>query len=180
MASKGATPSNNQLDVLNQIQATLQTIQQDYRQLSAAVEIIDGRVNIMAGIKQIENAADQHHITNDGESLSTDTAKQDASQSITPISSSVRMRAADDPQDAMSGRKPSLAARSSSASSRIILTTYPGQSGVDPIIMNWGHQNPKERGPVVVSRSQSTVRRRNGKLSSHAIGLPFSYLGTII
>ncbi|KAL8678006.1 MAG: hypothetical protein Q9186_005605 [Xanthomendoza sp. 1 TL-2023] len=45
--------------------------------------------------------------------------------------------------------------------SRIILTTYPGQSGIDPIPINWGHVDPHQRGPVVVSRSQNTIRRRN-------------------
>lgn len=54
-------------------------------------------------------------------------------------------------------RRPSL------FNSRIILTTYPGQSGIDPVPLNWGAQDPKARGPVVVSRQQSTIRRRNGK-----------------
>jgi len=51
---------------------------------------------------------------------------------------------------------------STTYSSRIILTTYPGQSGIDPIPMNWGDPNPMKRGPVVVSRAANTVRKRNG------------------
>lgn len=51
--------------------------------------------------------------------------------------------------------------------SRIILTTYPGQSGINPLLMNWGHPSPHLRGPVVVSRNQRTVRRRNGKASEN-------------
>ena len=51
----------------------------------------------------------------------------------------------------------------SSLTSRIILTTYPGQAGISPLPMNWGHSDPLQRGPVVVSRAQSTIRRRNGK-----------------
>lgn len=42
--------------------------------------------------------------------------------------------------------------------------TYPGQSGINPLPMDWGHKDPQERGPVVVSRTQTTIRRRNGML----------------
>lgn len=49
--------------------------------------------------------------------------------------------------------------------SRIILTTYPGQSGIHPVAINWGHADPIQRGPVLVSRNQSTIRRRNGTRS---------------
>jgi GTP cyclohydrolase II len=45
--------------------------------------------------------------------------------------------------------------------SRITLTTYPGQSGVDPAPLNWGKLDPLERGPVVVNRSASTIKHRN-------------------
>ncbi len=51
--------------------------------------------------------------------------------------------------------------RKSSVTSRIILTTYPGQSGIDPLPMEWGHSDSATRGPVVVSRNASTIRRRN-------------------
>ncbi|OAA56988.1 GTP cyclohydrolase [Niveomyces insectorum RCEF 264] len=46
-------------------------------------------------------------------------------------------------------------------SSRIVLTTYPKQIGINPFPMNWGAKDPLERGPVVVSRAASTIRRRN-------------------
>lgn len=51
--------------------------------------------------------------------------------------------------------------RRPSITSRIILTTYPGQSGIDPVPMNWGDGDPLKRGPVVVSRHTKTIRRRN-------------------
>jgi GTP cyclohydrolase II len=53
------------------------------------------------------------------------------------------------------------ARRSTAFTSKIILTSYPKQSGVYPVVMNWGHPNPEERGPVVVSRHRSTIGRRN-------------------
>ncbi|KAM7221757.1 GTP cyclohydrolase [Rhypophila decipiens] len=45
--------------------------------------------------------------------------------------------------------------------SRVILTTYPKQIGINPFPMEWGHADPVKRGPVVVSRNTSTIRRRN-------------------
>ncbi|OAR01558.1 hypothetical protein LLEC1_05711 [Akanthomyces lecanii] len=45
--------------------------------------------------------------------------------------------------------------------SRIVLTTYPKQIGIDPIPLDWGNADPEKRGPVVVSRLPSTIRRRN-------------------
>ncbi|KAF5574878.1 GTP cyclohydrolase II [Fusarium pseudocircinatum] len=50
--------------------------------------------------------------------------------------------------------------------SRIILTTYPKQIGINPLPMDWGNQDPVKRGPIVVSRAASTIRRRNGSSPS--------------
>ncbi|KAL2821309.1 GTP cyclohydrolase N terminal-domain-containing protein [Aspergillus cavernicola] len=44
---------------------------------------------------------------------------------------------------------------------RIILTTYPGQSVVNPVPLKWGEKDPQSRGPVLVSRHTSTLARRN-------------------
>ncbi|KAJ5902048.1 hypothetical protein N7495_002576 [Penicillium taxi] len=44
---------------------------------------------------------------------------------------------------------------------RIILTTYPGQSVVDPVPLEWGKADPQERGPILVSRNSETIKRRN-------------------
>ncbi|KAK4082125.1 uncharacterized protein Triagg1_1937 [Trichoderma aggressivum f. europaeum] len=60
--------------------------------------------------------------------------------------------------------QPSSALSPSSRSgftSRIVLTTYPKQIGIDPLQMDWGNPDPQQRGPVVVSRAASTIRRRN-------------------
>ncbi len=43
-------------------------------------------------------------------------------------------------------------------------STYPGQSGINPLPMDWGNKDPQKRGPVVVSRTPTTIRRRNGEL----------------
>jgi GTP cyclohydrolase II len=46
-------------------------------------------------------------------------------------------------------------------SGRLVLTTYPGQSVVNPVELNWGAADPQVRGPVLVSRSGETLKRRN-------------------
>ncbi|KAL3476890.1 GTP cyclohydrolase N terminal-domain-containing protein [Aspergillus californicus] len=51
-------------------------------------------------------------------------------------------------------------------SKHIVLTTYPGQSGVDPVPLKWGADDAKSRGPVVVSRSGAYIKRRNA-LGAH-------------
>ncbi|KAK4056468.1 hypothetical protein OIO90_002611 [Microbotryomycetes sp. JL221] len=58
---------------------------------------------------------------------------------------------------------PSIVAKKDSSpySQRVILTTYPGQVGIHPIPLNWGAKTAAERGPVVASRQQSTIKVRN-------------------
>ncbi|KAL4920654.1 GTP cyclohydrolase N terminal-domain-containing protein [Aspergillus aurantiobrunneus] len=46
-------------------------------------------------------------------------------------------------------------------SKHIVLTTYPGQSGIDPVPLEWGAPDATSRGPVVVSRSGAFLKRRN-------------------
>ncbi|KAL8307848.1 hypothetical protein RB601_004949 [Gaeumannomyces tritici] len=62
----------------------------------------------------------------------------------------------------------------SSFTSRIILTTYPKQIGINPIPMNWGAGDAAKRGPIVVSRSSSTIRRRNA-IGAHGGGYAIYY-----
>ncbi|GAA5985679.1 hypothetical protein JCM10908_007066 [Rhodotorula pacifica] len=60
---------------------------------------------------------------------------------------------------------PSLPARAEAAaqgySSRVVLTTYPGQVGIHPIPLKWGAPTPEERGPVVASRQPNSLKVRN-------------------
>ncbi|KAI1106101.1 putative GTP cyclohydrolase II [Jackrogersella minutella] len=57
--------------------------------------------------------------------------------------------------------KEAAQAQKSGFTSRIILTTYPKQIGINPFTLQWGAPDARDRGPVVVSRSSSTIRRRN-------------------
>ncbi|PVV04734.1 hypothetical protein BB560_000757 [Smittium megazygosporum] len=53
--------------------------------------------------------------------------------------------------------------------SRVVLTTYPHQLGVDPIPLKWGAKTATERGPVVVSRINGTLKHRNA-IGAHGGG----------
>lgn len=156
MALPNSEMKSDHVALLHQIHITLQTIQQDYNHLSAAVETITGRVNILAGIKQVQDVAkDQNQVPNRNAAYIP--ARPETSQSLTCDLKSPNL-----PTLERVHEEHSLPALRSSTTSRIILTTYPGQSGIDPLAMAWGHMDPMQRGPVVVSRSQSTIRRRNG------------------
>ena len=174
MEASGLKPVDGHLAVLGQIQDTLRSLQQDYRSLHAAIEAIEDKINLNATVQKVNEAADRDKTTDSPRPIPINKLPQELSQSSTPIPSSPSISAVDGHPDTASGRKLSLIARNSNSSSRIILTTYPGQSGIDPVIMNWGHPIPKERGPVVVSRSSSTVRRRNGMSLSRLNG--FSHI----
>ncbi|KAF6223462.1 hypothetical protein HO133_000305 [Letharia lupina] len=167
MAPGDAASSSDQHELLKQILSTVQSIQQDYQQLSASVETIQTQVNVLSGAKQVHDVAGRAHLsqtriaptqlssTGDQQVAGDTESSPDFPASSLEFSSAGISEARNDGEP-LYGRK-----HSSTATSRIILTTYPGQSGIDPLNMEWGHVDALERGPVVVSRSQSTVRRRN-------------------
>ncbi|KAI1407414.1 GTP cyclohydrolase N terminal-domain-containing protein [Hypoxylon sp. FL1857] len=65
--------------------------------------------------------------------------------------------------------KEAVQAQKAGFTSRIILTTYPKQIGINPLPLHWGAPDAVTRGPVVVSRSSSTIRRRNAHGGSYSI-----------
>ncbi|TWU74735.1 hypothetical protein ED733_005571 [Metarhizium rileyi] len=93
------------------------------------------------------------------ERVGTNRSDSDAAPPIKP-SSEAQMGSSTGPDIAASALQTS--SPRSEFTSRIVLTTYPKQIGIDPLRMDWGNPDPTKRGPVVVSRSPSTIRRRNG------------------
>ena len=172
MATGAAISSAKQPELLEQILSVVQSIQQEYRHLSAAVESIDGRVNILAGVKQVRDAAQEQNIAPSGMARTAlvnvvDLEDSTRAQATTQIAAPMRPSLESAHENAPIGdHSPPGRKVGASTTSRIILTTYPGQSGIDPMVMNWGHIDPLQRGPVVVSRSKSTIRRRNGMSSA--------------
>lgn len=141
--------------LLTQILSAVTQLQQDNKLLAASVDAINGRVNALADVKRLKDDAAAIK-EGDGKekpvtTITTTTATEGAGTEAT------------EPPSSPTNEVIPTAARKPNVTSRIILTTYPGQSGIDPIIMNWGEKDTAKRGPVVVSRGASTVRRRNGE-----------------
>ena len=141
--------------VLSEILATLKTMQADHASLAGSVESLQSRVDTNHAINQLRAAPHSSSRTSIKDSPSLDPIQLGKSAT----------GAASPPTDATLAPRvpssPTTGARKSSVTSRIILTTYPGQSGIDPIPMEWGEGDPAKRGPVVVSRHHNTIRRRN-------------------
>ena len=169
MADGDIVSSSDQHELLKQILSTVQSIRKDYQHLSAAVECIQRQVNVLSNVKQVHDTPGESRLLQTRlvsaqlsatgyEEVASDTESVPNAQTSLLGLGSAESNGARGDRESLFERKNSAA-----GTSRIILTTYPGQSGIDPLIMNWGHVDALQRGPVVVSRSQSTVRRRNGK-----------------
>lgn len=144
--------------LLTQILTSVNSLQIDQKALASSVDAINGRVNALAGVKSLNDAA--------AAAAAEEQAKSKASSSsqATKVNTDASALSLGDTGAVppASPTEETQVRKASSVTSRIILTTYPGQSGIEPVIMNWGHKDPATRGPVVVSRHTSTVRKRNG------------------
>lgn len=149
MATSNPPPDLN--DTLVEILTTLKAMKLDHAELAANVESLQSRIDTTNAVNQLRGSGVRSGAVKDSPSLDAVQLAKSANGAASP------------PQEPAQLAKPasSPTARKSSVTTRIILTTYPGQSGIDPIPLEWGHQLPAERGPVVVSRHYNTLRRRN-------------------
>jgi GTP cyclohydrolase II len=143
------------LNLLEQGQADLR---QKDAILGTTVEAINGRVNALAGVK-LSSDGIAHDASYPSPRIDPSSPKlpprgHSGRDSISSIDENAMSK------DAINGNN-STPRRPSVTTSKIILTSYPGQAGVDPAPMSWGAADPQVRGPVVVSRNPSTIRRRN-------------------
>jgi len=137
--------------VLQEILSSINALKDQHVELASAVDAITGRVNVLAGVKQIQAAKPSTvSLSHSNGTKDLSTVEEDSKESM---------------KDLQPPPEPMLR-KNSTSSSKIILTSYPGQSGVDPIPMDWGNPDPNIRGPVVVSRLANTIRRRNGEYSA--------------
>ncbi|KAM0427673.1 hypothetical protein ACHAQK_011977 [Fusarium lateritium] len=121
----------------------LQEIQRTQALLVNAVESLSGRPIDEAGGDIAKNTIlDSREDDNEGETPSVEA----------PVASGDKLKAPS---------LPSSDQRQQGFTSRIILTTYPKQIGINPLPMDWGNPEPAKRGPIVVSRASTTIRRRN-------------------
>ncbi|KAK5064939.1 putative GTP cyclohydrolase [Exophiala bonariae] len=155
MTSTQASSDPNALgQTLVEILSTLKSMKTDHAQLASSVEALQSRFDVATSLNQVRagGTATTSSGANDSPSLdAAQLAKSADGTASPPTESASLVKAPSSP----------TARKSSSAISRIILTTYPGQSGIDPIPLEWGQEDPTKRGPIVVSRHYNTIRRRN-------------------
>lgn len=139
--------------LLKEILDGMNALRKENSQLATAIDSINGRVNMLAGVKQLQDGA----ASNGAGNQETKAKETESEKTVEAVSKQYEPVSAEAPP-----RRASV-----SKTSKIILTSYPGQAGVDPLPMDWGHKDPAVRGPVVVSRHPSTIRRRNGTFPVH-------------
>ncbi|KAF4411881.1 putative GTP cyclohydrolase URC1 [Colletotrichum fructicola] len=143
--STGSPPE----EALAQVLGSLRSIQQTQSDLVAAVDSLTQRYHQLSGDANVAAAlAPSPAIGVAPEALRTSDAAGGSDQQ----SSDLTLQAP---------AVPSSPSQRSGLTSRIILTTYPKQIGIKPLPLIWGEGEPHRRGPVVVSRSSSTIGRRN-------------------
>ena len=157
-------PRADYVDILKRIEVSVESLQKDYNCLSASVEAIKRQVDVLGDTKQLpagigeRRAPDDLNPSSPTRALVTSRDLLDSNE----VAALPRPSSSPSGQVYSSDKKPSSSAHASSASSsKIILTTYTGQSGIDPVALIWGQRDPVSRGPVVVSRTRSTFGRRN-------------------
>ncbi|KAH8794849.1 GTP cyclohydrolase-like protein II [Hyaloscypha finlandica] len=163
-----ASSAPDQAAILKEVLDAVKTLQVNQVQLSSAVDAISGRVNVLAGMKEVRDIAIDSPSPHPVKKIDSIQNVNDDSHSddIVPPSPSLPASAFSSSPGTSS---PLSHARKPSVTSRIILTTYPGQAGINPLPMGWGNKDPQQRGPVVVSRSATTIRRRNAHGGSYSI-----------
>jgi GTP cyclohydrolase II len=163
-------------ETLSEILNSLNSLTAGHAQLAAQVDAISGRLNVLSEVELSKVAASVATIQNghamtplplpatNGHGTTSAGSATSPSKAITDDSSPPALSPMSSPSitpDDSAVSPPVIPRRFSTGTSKIILTSYPGQSGVDPIPFRWGNPDPILRGPVVVSRNPSTIRRRN-------------------
>ncbi|KAK8101558.1 hypothetical protein PG999_011932 [Apiospora kogelbergensis] len=145
MASDSASGAS-----MSDVLEALKSIQQVQGQMQKGVESLTHRMN------QISPPSPD---LTDSKSSPPPAAAKGLTSSPLPPPATERAAGGETPLSA--AKLAALEAQKSGFTSRIVLTTYPKQIGIDPIPLNWGAADAKERGPVVVSRASSTIGKRN-------------------
>ncbi|KAI9662006.1 MAG: putative GTP cyclohydrolase [Alyxoria varia] len=154
--------SDKTTSLLNEIVTSLRALQQDHAQLSSAVDAISGKVNVLANVKQARDASASTAYPPSKPQTATHPPSNSTSTHKQPISPEQdRRNSTSSPSTAPNNPDINMNTRTPALSSKIILTSYPNQSGVNPLSLQWGHPDPAVRGPVICSRSPSTISRRN-------------------
>ncbi|KAI1814806.1 GTP cyclohydrolase N terminal-domain-containing protein [Poronia punctata] len=151
MASSGSGTTG--VGDMGAVLEALKAIQDYQSKLAAEVESVSHRLDTLAPPAH-SPTLNEKSAPESGNALPSETALPPAVLSTSPQGESKSLQAEK--------------AETAGFTSRIILTTYPKQIGINSIPLTWGAPAP-ERGPVVVSRSSSTIRKRNAHGGSYSI-----------
>jgi hypothetical protein len=171
-AAPDHAPEIGMADVLQ----ALQSIQNSQSRLAAEVQSVSHRLDAFGAPAQVPGFDGTSGISPGIGEITASTTTP--SQSPPPVSSN------DQENDGGAATGGAVSSSQKAAfTSRIILTcvfqesslvaepdadelrTYPKQNGISPLPLDWGAPSAPQRGPVVVSRAASTIRRRNGELA---------------
>ena len=147
------------VDLLQEILSSLNTLKEQQSRLAVAVEAINGRVNAIADTQHARYAV-FHDATHASPQIVPTSSKPAPSGHVSRTSagstdaSGKSLNASSDSAISSSPRKGSL-------TSKITLTSYPGQVGVDPIPMIWGETDPLKRGRRYLINQQQWQRPAN-------------------
>lgn len=165
------TTTSSMEETLKQILESLKSLKTDHSQLASQVDAISGRLNVLSEVQLTKAVVAPSNITSSNSALSAPSVSRNgngsthengkAASSTSPIPSPSPLSSPSIPPLGATVSPQIVPRRSSVGSSKIILTSYPGQSGVDPVPLHWGNPDPMIRGPVVVSRNPGTIRKRN-------------------
>jgi hypothetical protein len=142
---------------MDDIKSALKHIAESQSQLVSAFDTLSHRVDEIAQSKSEKPVRPEPRSEESNVALQSAAALSSAAG--LPIQSPTLLPADVGPTSPGAATSPPGA--KSGFTSRIILTTYPKQIGINPLPMDWGNPDPLLRGPVAVSRSTSTIRRRN-------------------
>jgi hypothetical protein len=132
----------------SELKDALQSMQQTQTQLLATIEALSSKLDSV-----IQPSSFPEHSPS-GAVVAADNREVSRVELGAPADGSTKPDATPTPDSASQAQR-------SGFTSRIILTTYPKQIGINPIPLQWGSPDVQKRGPVVVLRTPSTLRRRN-------------------
>ncbi|KAI4865370.1 putative GTP cyclohydrolase II [Hypoxylon rubiginosum] len=157
MASSGSGSGADGGVSMAEVLQALKVIQEGQSRLATEVQTVSNRLDTLAPSSQLPSP-----------DLSKRSPSLLAGTPSSPLPTALAVSEPDADNTTVT-TKEAVQAQKSGFTSRIILTTYPKQIGIDPVPLRWGASDPSERGPVVVSRASSTIRKRNAHGGSYSI-----------
>ncbi|KAK9473490.1 GTP cyclohydrolase N terminal-domain-containing protein [Dipodascopsis tothii] len=165
-------PSSETPDIaasLGHILTALQSLQSDYKTLSAKIASSDAQTKAtlqdldarLTTVQSVGNLVSNLSFT--VSAPNSIVAPSVTSEPSPPLSPELLATIPRDAEPPVADKTPAKKKNDLSElwGKRVVLATYPGQSGINPLPLKWGAADPRERGPIVVSRLKTSMKLRN-------------------